>query len=211
MKEEGRSQKAEVRSEKPEGRNQKQGVRNEQLEVRSQESGVRRKGPLFRLLTPGIFLLFLLASSFSLLTSSPASNGAASVRTVAGVFTVDTPTITIAGATADTTATPTTAAREAQINWTFGTVAGTYTTCTVQAKTSVDGTNWLTLGTAASVTATTNSVNQWTLIEQAGTTSVTTSTVSSTAALGFGQLTKFTFACSAYGTSAPVTVSVIYR
>ncbi|PYV31870.1 MAG: hypothetical protein DMG22_15285 [Acidobacteria bacterium] len=155
MKEEGRSQKAEVRSEKPEGRNQKQGVRNEQLEVRSQESGVRR--------------------------------------------------------TADTTATPTTAAREAQINWTFGTVAGTYTTCTVQAKTSVDGTNWLTLGTAASVTATTNSVNQWTLIEQAGTTSVTTSTVSSTAALGFGQLTKFTFACSAYGTSAPVTVSVIYR
>jgi len=75
MKEEGRSQKAEVRSEKPEGRNQKQGVRNERLEVRSQESGVRRKGPLFRLLTPGIFLLFLLASSFSLLTSSPASNG----------------------------------------------------------------------------------------------------------------------------------------
>jgi len=138
MKEEGRSQKAEVRSEKPEGRNQKQGVRNERLEVRSQESGVRRKGPLFRLLTPGIFLLFLLASSFSLLTSSPASNGAASVRTVPGVFTVDTPTITIAGATADTTATPTTAAREAQINWTFGTVAGTYTTCTVQAKTSVD-------------------------------------------------------------------------
>jgi len=40
---------------------------------------------------------------------------------------------------------------------------------------------------------------------------VTTATVSSTAALGFGQLTKFTFACSAYGTSAPVTVSVIYR
>ena len=125
---------------------------------------------------------------------------------------VDTPVIAIAGATADTTATPTTSAREAQIQWTFGTVTGSYTTCTVQAKTSYDGTNYLTLGTAASVTVSSNSVNAWTVIEQAGTTSVTTSTVSSTAALGFGLLTKFTFACSGgYGTSAPVSVNVIYR
>src|SRR5208337_922752 len=90
-----------------------------------------------------------------------------------GVVT-DTPSVTIASATADTTSTPTTTAHEAQIQWTFGTVTGTYTTCTAQAMTS--------------------------------------SAVSSTAALGFGQATKFTFACSGgYGISAPVTISVIYR
>jgi hypothetical protein len=128
-----------------------------------------------------------------------------------GVVT-DTPAITITTATADTAATPTTSAREAQILWTFGTVAGSYATCTVQAKTSFDGVNYLTLGSAASVTVSSNAVNAWTIIEQLGTTSVTTSNVSSSVALGFGQLSKFTFACSGgYGTSAPVTVSVIYR
>jgi hypothetical protein len=125
---------------------------------------------------------------------------------------VDTPAVTIAGATADTTSTPTTTAHEAQIQWVFGTVSGSYTTCTAQAKTSYDGSTWLTLGSAVSVTVTTGTVNAWTIIEQAGTTSVSTSAVSSTAALGFGQATKFTFACSGgYGTSAPVSVSVIYR
>jgi hypothetical protein len=123
----------------------------------------------------------------------------------------DTPAITIAGATATTTTTPTTGAREAQIQWTFGTVVGTYSTCTVQAKTTYDGVNFLTLGSAASVTVTSSTVNAWTVIEQLGTTSVTTSAVSSTAALGFGQATEFTFACSSYGTSAPVTISVIYK
>jgi len=128
-----------------------------------------------------------------------------------GVVT-DTPVITIAGAAATTTSTPTTTAHEAQIQWTFGTVTGNYTTCTVQAKTSYDGVNYLTLGGPVSVTATTGTVNAWTIIEQAGTTSVTTSSVSSSAALGFGQATEFTFACSGgYGTSAPVTVSVTYR
>jgi hypothetical protein len=128
-----------------------------------------------------------------------------------GVIT-DTPAITIAGATATTTATPTTSAREAQIQWTFGTVSGTYTTCTVQAMTSYDGTNYLRLGSAVPVTVSSGAVNAWTIIEQLGTTSVTTSAVSSTAALGFGQLTEFTFACSgAYGTSAPVSINVIYR
>lgn len=127
-----------------------------------------------------------------------------------GVIT-DTPTITIANGTATTTSTPTTSAREAQIQWTFGAVTGSYGTCTVQAKTSYDGTNFLTLGSAVSVTATSNTVNAWTLIEQFGTSSVTSSAVSSTAALGFGQATEFVFACSSYGTSAPVSISVIYR
>jgi len=124
---------------------------------------------------------------------------------------VDTPTITIAGASATTTVTPTTSAREAQIQWTFGTVSGTYSTCTVQAKTSYDGVNFLTMGSAAPVNVTSNSVNAWTVIEQLGTTSVTTSSVSSSVALGFGQLTEFAFSCSSYGTSAPVSISVIYR
>lgn len=124
---------------------------------------------------------------------------------------VDTPAITIAGAAASSTATPTTSAHEAQILWNFGTVSGTYSSCTVQAKTSYDGVNFLTLGSAVSITVTSNTLNAWTIIEQLGTTSVTSSAVSSTAALGFGQLTEFSFSCSSYGTSAPVAVSVIYR
>ncbi len=129
-----------------------------------------------------------------------------------GVVT-DTPTITIAAATADTTSTPTTTAREAQVQWAFGTVTGTYTSCSAQAKTSYDGSTWLTLGSAVSLTVTTGAVNAWTILEQgASQSALTTSAVSSTAALGFGQLTKFTFACpGGYGTSAPVTLSVIYR
>jgi hypothetical protein len=119
---------------------------------------------------------------------------------------VSSPTITITTTAADTTATPTSNAHEAQISWVFGTVVGSYTTCTVQAKTSFDGSNYLTLGSAATVTATTGTVNAWTILAQGPTTSVTTSSVSSTAALGFGQLSKFSFACSgAYGTSAPVS------
>jgi len=127
-----------------------------------------------------------------------------------GVVT-DTPTVTISGAAATTTSTPTTSAREAQVQWTFGAVTGSYGTCTVQAKTTYDGVNYLTLGGAVSVTATSNAVNAWTIIEELGTTSVTTSSASSTAALGFGQATEFVFACSSYGTSAPVSISVIYR
>lgn len=124
----------------------------------------------------------------------------------------DTPAITITTTTADTTATPTTGAHEAQVAWVFGTVVGTYTTCTGQMKTSYDGTNYLTLGTAVTITATTGTTNVWTVLAQAPTTTVTTSAVSATAALGFGQLTKVTFACSgAYGTSAPVAITTIYR
>ncbi len=125
---------------------------------------------------------------------------------------IDAPTITITTATADTTETTTTGAERAEIQWKFGTVDGTYTTCTVQAKTTYDGTNYLTLGNAASVTVTTGASNAWTLIAQQGTTTVTTSAVSATAALGFGRMTKYTFGCSgAYGTSAPVTISTIYQ
>lgn len=136
--------------------------------------------------------------------------GGASITPARGAF-VGNPTITIAGATADTTTMPTTNQHEAQILWAFGTVSGTYSTCTVQAKTSYDGTNWLTLGSAATVTVTSNALNAWTILAQAPTSSVTTSSVSSTAALSFGQISKFTFACSGYGTSAPVTITVIYR
>lgn len=123
----------------------------------------------------------------------------------------DTPAIAITNATATTSATPTTSAHEAQVQWAFGTVSGTYSSCTVQAKTSYDGTNYLTLGSPVTVTATTGAVNAWTLIEQLGTNSVTTSAVSSTAALGFGQATAFSFSCSSYGTAAAVNISVIYR
>jgi len=125
---------------------------------------------------------------------------------------IDSPTITITTATADTTESTSTGANAAHVQWKFGTVSGTYTTCTVQAKTTYDGTNYLTLGGAASVTATTGTLNAWTLIAQQGTTTVTTSAVSSTAALGFGRMTKYTFACSgAYGTAAPVTINAIYQ
>lgn len=127
-----------------------------------------------------------------------------------GVVT-DTPAITITTAAATSGVTPTTSAREAQIQWSFGTVSGTYSSCTVQAKTSYDGTNYLTLGSPVTVTASSGAVNAWTLIEELGANSVTTSAVSSTAALGFGQLTEFGFSCSGYGTSAPVSISVIYR
>jgi hypothetical protein len=138
------------------------------------------------------------------------AGGAASIAPSRGAF-VANPTITIAGTTADTATAPTTNQHEAQILWAFGTVSGTYSTCTVQTKTSFDGSNWLTLGSAATVTATSNTLNAWTILAQAPTTSVTTSSVSSTAALGFGQISKFTFACSGYGTSAPATITVIYR
>jgi hypothetical protein len=164
-------------------------------------------------------LLLLLAFCALFLNSrcwpdSPATN--VQQRPI-GVIT-DTPTIIIAGTTATSTATPTTSAREAQIQWSFGTVTGSYGACTVQALTSYDGRNFFTVGSAASITVATGEFNAWTIIEQLGTTSVTTSSVSasttpsSVTALGFGQLTEYTFACSGgYGSNAAVTVTVIYR
>lgn len=157
----------------------------------------------------GLVLVVLLGPCAGFLAPSPVL--AANVQPRAQGTIIDNPAITISTASASTAATPTTSAHEAQIFWNFGTVTGTYSTCTVQAKTSYDGATWLTLGSPATVTVTSGAAYAWTLIEQIGTSSVTTSAVSSTAALGFGQLTMFTFACSSYGTSAPVTVTAIYR
>jgi hypothetical protein len=156
------------------------------------------------------FAIALMAARY--LVSVPVVFGASTPTLVNFHTTLDSPTITITTGTADSTTTPTTTAKEAQIQWKFGTVVGSFTTCTVQSKTSYDGTNYLTLGSAATVTVSTGTVNAWTVLAQAPTTSVTTSSASSTVALGFGLLTKYTFACSGgYGTSAPATISVIYR
>ena len=127
-------------------------------------------------------------------------------------YILDNPILTIAGATTTTNPTSTTGATTAHVTWVFGTVSGTYTSCTVQAKTSFDGVNWLNLGSAASVTVATNAVNAWDIYQQAPvTTGVTTTTVSNSAAAGFGQWSEYTFACSAYGSSAPVTITGIYK
>jgi hypothetical protein len=127
-------------------------------------------------------------------------------------YILDNPILTIAGATITTSPTSTTGATTAHLTWVFGTVAGTYAGCTVQAKTSFDGVNFLNLGSAASVTVASNAVNAWDIYQQAPvTTGVTTTTVSSSAAAGFGQSSEYTFACSSYGTSAPVTITGIYK
>jgi len=127
-------------------------------------------------------------------------------------YILDNPVLTIAGASITTNPTSVTGSSTAHVAWVFGTVTGTYTGCTVQAKTSYDGTNWLSLGSAASVTVSTNAVNAWDIYQQAPTTSgVTTTTVSGSAAPGFGQSNEYSFACSAYGTSAPVTITAIYK
>jgi hypothetical protein len=166
-----------------------------------------------RIAVPLMGTLVLLLAAYGALPTAyfvkaaPAAN--VQPRPVGAV--TDTPAIAITNATATSGATPTTSAHEAQVQWSFGTVSGTYSSCTVQAKTSYDGTNYLTLGSPVTVTATTGAVNAWTLIEQLGTNSVTTSAASSTAALGFGQATAFNFSCSSYGTAAPVNISVIYR
>lgn len=179
---------------------------------RLQDSGFSiQKGSRIALPLAGTVVLLLAAygalPSAYFVKAAPAAN--VQPRPV-GVVT-DTPAITITNAAATTSATPTTSAHEAQVQWTFGAVSGTYSGCTVQAKTSYDGTNYLTLGSPVTVTATTGAVNAWTIIEELGTNSVTTSAVSSTAALGFGQVTAFGFSCSSYGTAAPVNINVIYR
>jgi hypothetical protein len=180
-------------------------------EIRSQKSEIRNRGFRPSIISAAIAVGLLLAACCLLPTALHVRAAGANVQPRPTGVIVDTPTITIAGASATTTATPTSSAHEAQIQWNFGTVSGTYSTCTVQLKTSFDGTNWLTLGSAASVTVTSNTLNDWTVIEQLGTTSVTTTTPSSSAAAGFGELTEAVFSCSTYGTSAPVTISVIYR
>ena len=127
-------------------------------------------------------------------------------------YILDNPVLTIAGAGITTNPSSVTGSSTAHVTWVFGTVAGTYSGCTVQAKTSFDGVNFLTLGSAAAVTVTSNAVNAWDIYQQAPvTTGVTTTTVSSSAAAGFGQWSEYIFACSSYGSSAPVTISAIYK
>jgi hypothetical protein len=154
--------------------------------------------------------LLLLAMVYSL---QPIAYSQVRVQPRPTGFTVSSETVAVLAATIDSAAVPTTSTHEAMIQWKFGTVVGVYTTCTVQMYTTYDGTNYLSLGSAASVTVTTGTINAWSVINRLGIgTGVYTSAVSATDALGFGQLTKFTFACSGgYGTSAPATVTVIYR
>lgn len=108
-------------------------------------------------------------------------------------------TITTAAATSDPVDTKLTA--RLNVEFRFGTVSGTYSTCTVQAYTTYNGTNFLTIGSAASITVTSGTVNAWTINAGSGT------SVSATAAQSFGPSTKFGFSCSSYGTTAPVTIS----
>ena len=160
------------------------------------------------------FALATLLTLAALLNQRPAlvQANSTSLRLPAFGYILDNPMITIAGATVDTSSTAAAGVSSAQISWVFGVVSGSYGTCTVTAKTSLDGSTWLTLGSAASITVTSNTVNVWKVLGQAPTTSVTTSSVSSSAALDFGRLTKYTFMCSGgYGTAAPVSVSVLYR
>ena len=127
-------------------------------------------------------------------------------------YILDNPILTIAGASKTTGPTSSAGASAAHVVWAFATVTGTYTSCTVQAKTTFDGVNWLNLGSAAAVTVATNAVNAWDIYQQAPvTTGVTTTTPSNSTAAGFGLSTEFVFACSAYGTSAPVAITAIYQ
>ena len=160
--------------------------------------------------------LSLCILSFFLLAIPPAQKVSASASTTtrfpAFGYILDSPTITIAGASATTSASPTTGVNTAHVSFVFNAVSGTYSTCTVQAQTSYDGVNFLNLGSAASVTATAGTVNAWDIYGQAPVTSgVTVTTPSSTAAVGFGASTEYKFSCSSYGTGAQATVKVIYR
>ena len=155
---------------------------------------------IFTLALPALFDPPHVAAQFS-----------SSRRTPSGAM-VGNPNITIAAATATSAYQSTTGANAAHVQWVFGTVTGTYSGCTVQAKTSFDGANWLTLGSAAAVTVATGAVNAWDILQQGSTsTGVTVTAPSAAAAVGFGAYTEYTFACTSYGTTAPVTISAIYK
>lgn len=167
-----------------------------------------------------LFLLpvLLLVAAYCLLPTAhlPSVNAQETVeiRGPAFGFLEASPTIAITTGTATTAAMATTGATTAHVQFAFGTIAGSFTGCTVQAKTSFDGVNFLTLGSAATLTTplTSSLVNAWDIYQQAPvTTGVTVTTPSSSAAAGFGAITEYTFACSGYGTAAPVTVTAIYK
>jgi hypothetical protein len=159
-----------------------------------------------------IAVVVVLLAVFSVHPQQVSADAYSSRRFPAFGYILDNPVLTIAGASTTTSPTSTSGATTAHLTWVFGTVSGTYTGCTVQAKTSFDGVNFLNLGSAASVTVTSNAVNAWDVYQQAPATSgVTTTPVSGSAAAGFGQLSEYAFSCSAYGTSAPVTITTIYK
>ena len=126
---------------------------------------------------------------------------------------VDSQTLAILAATLSTIPTPSAGAMECDVCLVFGTVGGSYGTPTIQCYTSLDGINFLTLGGAITPVVTTGEINSWSIWAPIGTNAtVTTSAVSAAAALAFGLLTMFTFACgSGYGTSAPATITMIFR
>ncbi len=159
-----------------------------------------------------IAVMAVLLAVFSVHPPQVSADVYSSHRFPAFGYILDDPVMNIAGTSVTTNHTSTSGATTAHITWVFGAVTGTYTGCTVQAKTSFDGVNFLSLGSAAAVTVTTNAVNAWDLYQQAPASSgVTTTSVSSSAAAGFGQLSEYTFACSAYGSGAPVTITAIYK
>lgn len=136
----------------------------------------------------------------------------ANYHTVTALPIVNTESLTMTGGTSyNTNLVPSTTAHEAVVNLTFGTVVGSFGTCTAQLNTTSDGVSFQTLGAAQSITITSNHINAWTIIEQTGTTSVTSGAVSATVALSFGQQSYLALACSSYGTSAPATLSVTYK
>jgi len=160
----------------------------------------------------GIAVIVVLLAVFTAPVPPVSADSYSAHRFPAFGYILDNPVLTIAGATVTTSPTTTAGATTVHLSWVFGTVTGTYTGCTVQAKTSFDGVNWLTLGSATAVTATSNTVNAWDIYQQAPvTTGVTSTSASSTVAAGFGLSSKYTFACTGYGTSAPVTITAIYK
>ena len=168
-----------------------------------------KRNPVVIVVSIAIMVLLVLVS---IRPPQVAADAYSSHRFPAFGYILDKPALSIAGASITTSPTSTAGASSAHVAWVFGTVTGTYSGCTVQAKTSFDGANFLTLGGAASLTVTSNAVNAWDIYQQAPTTSgVTVTTVSSSSASGFGQQTEYAFACSTYGTSAPVTITAIYK
>lgn len=122
----------------------------------------------------------------------------------------DDQSFTLLAVSQDTNPTPSTGSTRADVEIKYGTVVGSYTTCTAQLKTTYNGTDFLTIGTASSVTVTSNTVNTFTVMGQAPvTTGVTNGTVSASAALTIGRQVKITTACSgSYGTTAPYSFSI---
>jgi len=159
-----------------------------------------------------IAVIVVLLATFSLRPPEVLADAYSSHRFPAFGYILDNPLLAIAGATTTTNPTSTTGATTAHVAWVFGAVSGTYSGCTAQAKTSFDGVNFLNLGSPASVTVTSNAVNAWDIYQQAPvTTGPTTTAVSNSAAAGFGQWSEYTFACTSYGSSAPVAITAIYK